>query len=364
MSDNSNTQKVPEESENIAQNKTERTWIVKGIIIFVVLGILFLFAKWVRDVGASTYVKALYNFIAVPAGQLASVNWHTNILVMGKAGGAHDGPDLTDTMILVSVSLAKPDIVAISIPRDTWIPEIRAKINAAYYWGNQNTAYFGDLKNSTGGIGFAKTITAEVVGQPIQYGIVVDFTGFKDVIDALGGIQVNVERSFTDSLYPIAGKENDTCGGDPLLGCRYQTVTFNAGPQIMNGDTALEFVRSRHAVGDEGTDIAREARQQKVIDAIKSKILQPKVFLSPKVDLAMLGVFKKYVQTDLNLPAGGVLARKILGGMKNIKQLLVPQDLLFNPPINAVYDHQYVFIPKAGNGKWSGINKWFSSVLD
>jgi anionic cell wall polymer biosynthesis LytR-Cps2A-Psr (LCP) family protein len=132
----------------------------------------------------------------------------------------------------------------------------------------------------------------------------------------------------------------------------------------MNGDTALEFVRSRHAVGVEGTDIAREARQQLVIDAIKSKIMQPKVFLSPRVDLAMLQVFRKYVETDLNLPGAAVLARKALEGDKNIKQYLIPQELLVSPPINAVYDQQFVYIPKAGNGKWSDINQWFSSILN
>ena len=363
MPDHSNTE-VTEPEEEISKKKSKSPWVTKGIIIFVVLGILLLFVKWFQNVGASTYIKALYNFVAVPSGQLASVNGRTNILVMGKAGGAHDGPDLTDTMILISVSLTKPDLAIVSIPRDTWIPEIRAKINAAYYWGDKTTPYFDNSKYPGGKIGFARTIVAEVVGQPIQYGIVVDFSGFKDVIDALGGIQVDVQNSFTDPLYPIEGKENDTCGGDPTFACRYQTVTFDAGPQIMNGDIALEFVRSRHAVGIEGTDIAREARQQLVIEAIKSKILKPNVFLSPKVDMAMLGVLKKYVQTDLGLPAGGVLARKILGGMKNIKQLLIPQDMLFNPPVNAVYDQQYVFIPKAGNGKWSEINKWFSSVLN
>ena len=154
--------------------------------------------------------------------------------------------------------------------------------------GQSKYSLFWRFKKFNGGIGFAKTITAEVVGSPIQYGVVVDFSGFKDVIDALGGIQVNVENSFTDNLYPIAGQENDTCGGDPTFACRYQTITFNSGPQTMNGDTALIFVRSRHAEGDEGTDLAREARQQKVIDAIKSKIMEPKVLLSPKVDLAML----------------------------------------------------------------------------
>jgi LCP family protein required for cell wall assembly len=362
MPDNSNTQKVPEESEKMPEKKSKRARIVRAIIAVFVLIILFLFVVWAKSIGLPTYVKAAYNFIAAPAGQIDSVKGRTNILVMGKSGANHDGPDLTDTMILISVSLAKPEVVIVSIPRDLWIPEIRAKINAAYYWGDKVTPYFDNSKNTK--IDFAKTIASEVVGQPIQYGVVIDFSAFKDIVDALGGIQVNVANSFTDNLYPITGKENDTCGGDPTFACRYQTVTFNAGPQIMNGDTALEFVRSRHAVGIEGTDIAREARQQLVIDAIKSKITQPKVFLSPKVDIAMLGIIGKYVETDLNLPTAAILARNVLNGYNNLKQFIIPQDLLFNPPVNAVYDQQYVFIPKAGNGKWQDINQWFSSVLN
>jgi LCP family protein required for cell wall assembly len=358
-----NTHETSEGSEKLTPKGSIR-WSIKWIIVLVVLGTLFLFAAWARAIGFSTYLKSVYNFAAAPIGQINSINGRVNILVMGKAGGVHDGPDLTDTMILVSVSLEKPGVVVVSIPRDVWIPEIRAKINAAYYWGDKTTAFFDNSKYPGGKIGFAKTIAAKVVGQPIQYGIVVDFSGFKDVIDSLGGVRVNVQNSFSDALYPIEGKENDTCGGDPTFTCRYQTVTFTAGSQIMNGDTALEFVRSRHAVGVEGTDIAREARQQLVIDAVKSKIMQPTVFLSPKVDLAMLGVLKKYVQTDLDLPTVGILARKVLAGTKNIKQFLIPQELFFNPPVNAVYDKQYVFIPKAGNGKWSEINNWFSSILN
>jgi LCP family protein required for cell wall assembly len=362
MSD-SNTQEAPKESEKITSEKHKPVWI-KWIIAIVTLGILFLLVVWARSVGFSTYLKSAYNFLAAPAGQINSTGGRVNILVMGKSGANHDGPDLTDTMILISVSLTKPGIVIISIPRDLWIPEIRAKINAAYYWGDQVTPYFDNSNYPEGKIGFAKNITAEVVGQPIQYGVVIDFSAFKDIVDALGGIQVNVANSFTDNLYPIAGKENDNCNGDPTLACRYQTVSFTTGLQTMNGDTALEFVRSRHAEGVEGTDIAREARQQLVIDAIKSKITQPKVFLSPKIDLTLLNVVKKYVETDLNLPSAAILARYALNGYKNLKQFIIPQELLFNPPINSVYDQQYVFIPKAGNGKWQEINTWFSSVLN
>jgi len=281
---------------------------------------------------------------------------------MGKAGGSHEGPDLTDTMLLVSVSKNSPGITTVSIPRDLWIPEIRAKINSAYYWGNQTTAYFG---NSTpNGISFAKNITQKVVGDKIQYGVVIDFSAFKDIVDALGGIRVDVSTGFTDKLYPIAGRENDLCGGDPKLSCRYQTVTFSSGSQLMDGDTALIFVRSRHAEGPEGTDTARQERQQKVINAIKNKIMDPKVLISPKVDLALLNVLKKYVQTDIDGPTAAVLGRMVLKGDKNIKQYLIPEDLLANPPISKTYDQLYVFIPAAGNGNWENINKWFNEVLN
>ncbi|MFA5987922.1 MAG: LCP family protein [Candidatus Paceibacterota bacterium] len=379
MTTDNNTQDLPvrpQSSEVKAHIKYSRikrkifshVWAVRISIILIFLAILgalsFGGVKLFQSLGIGNIFSLAYNFVIAPTEGLASVNGRTNILVMGKAGGSHEGPDLTDSIFLVSVSLKKPGITIISIPRDLWIPEIRAKINSAYYWGSQNTPYFGNLKSEGGGISFAKSMTEEVVGQKIQYGVVIDFSAFKDIIDALGGIQVNVERSFTDKLYPIAGRENDTCGGDPTFACRYQTITFNAGTQKMDGDTALIFVRSRHAEGTEGTDTARESRQQKVIEAIKNKVMSPKVFLSPRVDVAMLRILRKYVQTDIDGPTGAILARDGLKGDKSIHQYLIPEGLLVNPPISKAYDRQYVFIPKAGSGKWEEINNWVTGVLN
>ena len=333
--------------------------MVRIFIVILLLGVLalvnFLAFKGAQALNVPVYFNALNNFITVPIGQLASYNGRTNILVMGKAGGTHDGPDLTDTMMLVSVSLVNKDVTIISIPRDTWIPEIRAKINSAYYWGNQ--------KNQTGGIVFAKAIATVVVGVPIQYGAVIDFSGFKDVIDELGGIQVNVENSFTDYYYPIAGRENDTCNGDIQFMCRYETLTFNAGLQTMNGDTALKFVRTRHAEGIEGTDIARESRQGKVIDAVKNKLLDKKTYINLGRDIAILKVVLKSIQTDIDYPTAAILARLVYDGRDSINSFLIPQELMFNPPISSKYDMQSVFIPKAGSGKWEDINYWVSGVL-
>lgn len=328
--------------------------------MLVIVGFLILFGlginKLSENMGVGNFFSLVSNFISAPNSQVASSGGRTNILIMGKAGGAHEGPDLTDTMIVASLSFTKPEIVTISIPRDLWIPDIRAKINSAYYWGNQ--------KNPGDGINFAKSITREVVGTPIHYGVVIDFSAFKDIIDALGGIRVNVENGFTDKLYPIEGRENDVCGGDSTFACRYETITFFTGEQLMNGETALKFVRSRHAEGTEGTDQAREARQQKVIEGIKSKIMNPKIFLSPKIDLALLNIIRKYVQTDMDGPTAAIIARNIIKNKGVVKQNLIPEDFLINPPITKTYDKLYVLIPRDGNGDWTEINAWISGLLN
>ena len=334
--------------------------MVRIFIVFLIIGILalvgFLAVKGTRALNIPIYFNTAYNFITAPVGQLASYAGRTNILVMGKSGDSRDGSDLTDTMMMVSVSLTNRNVKIISIPRDTWIPEIRAKINTAYHYGNVQP-------NRGSGLTFAKAITQEVVGVPIQYGVVIDFSGFKDIVDQLGGIQVNIENSFTDYYYPIAGKENDTCNGDPQLMCRYETVTFNAGLQTMDGNTALKFVRSRHALGVEGADTAREARQQKVIDAIKNKLLDKKTYTNPQKDLAILKVVISSIQTDINYPTAAILARLVYEGRNSINNYLIPQELMFNPSVSRTYDMQDVFIPVLGSGKWTDINKWVTGVL-
>ena len=93
------------------------------------------------------------------------------------------------------------------------------------------------------------------------------------MIDFIGGVEVNVENSFIDKEFPITGKENDLCNNDLEYKCRYKIISFTKGVSSMDGQTALNFVRSRHAEGSEGTDFAREKRQQKVIEAIKNKLI-------------------------------------------------------------------------------------------
>ncbi|KKS05337.1 MAG: Cell envelope-related transcriptional attenuator [Candidatus Woesebacteria bacterium GW2011_GWA1_41_7] len=342
------------------------------IILFVFLGVLILI---ILSVGILFYkyplvAKAFYNFVVPSTDQITSKSGAVNILVMGKSGGIHEGADLTDTMFIVSIPFEKSGISTVSIPRDLWIPDLRAKINSAYYWGKEGTSYY-TVEETGGGISFAKKVAGEVSGQEIQYGVVVDFSAFKDIVDSIGGIEVNVENGFTDNLYPIEGKENDTCKGDEddslareTYACRYEVISFEAGVQKMDGQTALKFVRSRHAEGDEGTDIAREARQQKVIKAIKDKIMSAKVLFSPSAISKIFLIIEKYVETDVELPTAGDLARLAYDSSGDIHQNILPEALLEHPPTSPIYDNLYVLIPKTGNGKWEEIQKWFTSAFE
>jgi anionic cell wall polymer biosynthesis LytR-Cps2A-Psr (LCP) family protein len=264
-------------------------------------------------------------------------------------------------MIFISINPENKSITMVSLPRDIWIPELRAKLNSTYYWGNN--------KKQGGGLVLTKTVVEKIVGQTIQYGIVIDFEGFKKIIDILGGIDVNVKSSFTDEKYPIPGKENDLCTGDPEFICRYEILHFDQGIQYMDGETALKFTRSRNAEGDEGTDFARAARQQEVIGAIKDKILTREVLLSPKKLSELKSIIMEHMEKDIEPQSAAVLARLLFDSRNNIKSYVLPEELFLNPPKSSQYDYLYVLIPRNDNSTtglgqdWNDIHKWISEIL-
>ena len=317
-------------------------------LVSVFLGIIF------NKIGISKYTGIVYDFVFTPEKKIATTAGRTDILIMGKAGEGHTAPDLTDTIIFVSVSHVDSSVILLSLPRDIWIPSLRAKLNSAYYWGNQ--------KQEKGGLILAKSSTEEIVGKPIHYGIIVDFSGFKRIIDVLGGIKVEVQTSFIDEKYPIAGRENDECDGDPDFKCRYESVKFDAGVQSMDGETALKFVRSRNAEGEEGTDLARSARQQKVIAATKDRVLKPDVFLSPKKMLTLWKVTKDSIETDMDPSAVAILARRAVENGQKISSFVLPEEFLLKPPASSLYDNLYVFLPRGES--WDGLHGWVDCVFE
>ncbi len=336
----------------------KHVWVLRGLIILsglvLFVGIVFLTGLFLKQTKVPSYFELAYNFIFTPRGKLAEIDGRTNILFLGKGGEGHEAPDLTDTMLLVSLDKREKKITLISLPRDIWIASLRTKLNSVYYWGNK--------KEPEGGLVLAKATVEEILGKPIHYAAILDFSGFKRIIDVLGGIEVEVENSFVDTKYPIPGRENDLCGGDPEYKCRYETLRFTQGRQTMDGETALKFVRSRNSEGDEGTDFARQKRQQSILKGIEEKVLNRKILFSPKKMLELKSAVLSSIETDVEQSEAAVIARGMFSSRKNIVSAILPENLLVNPPKSAKYDNLYVFVPI--DGEWLGIHKWVSCVLE
>jgi LCP family protein required for cell wall assembly len=322
------------------------------VVLFVVilllikaLSPLFTFARQ-----NNISLKLVFSLLTSKDVPLKKYQDRTNVVILGIAGSSHDGPDLTDTIIFLSFDFTKHDVVLVSIPRDIWLPSIRDKINSAYH--------YGEKKKEGGGIIMAKAAVEEVVGQPIHYAWVVDFSGFKKLIDLVGGVDIVVERGFVDEHYPIPGREDDTCGGDPKFACRYETLRFEKGLQHMDGERALKYVRSRQAEGDQGTDFARDSRQQQVIVALKNKLFDLSFLKQLDKTKQLLSTLSEYSTSDMDL-SEKILFSKFFLQLKNqnIRKIVLDSGdenkkragFLVNPPLEEQYKNLWVLAPRTGN---------------
>lgn len=331
-------------------------FLVKYAVFFGIIIMLVIFI--------SKAVLPLYNFtktnnitsqlliklITLKDLPIKSYQDRSNVLILGFSGGDHEGSDLSDTMMVLSIDPYKKDVVLISLPRDLWVPSLKAKINTAFHYGEEK-------KPGSGGIVFAKATVSEVIGEPVQYALGLDFSGFKKLIDLLGGVDVNVEDSFEDDKFPIEGKENDFCGGDPTFSCRYEKISFTKGFSHMDGALALKYVRSRYASGKDGTDFSRSKRQQQVILALKEKLLRLSPIRDRQKIVDFIKTFNSTIDSDMNWSEKLSFAR-IFSSMtyENIRHITLDtgdkeqntKGYLINPPLWQ-YNGEWVLIPREKN---------------
>lgn len=275
-------------------------------------------------------------------------NGVTNTLLIGidKRDTIPTGT-LTDTLIIASYHHKTQKISLLSLPRDLWISDQSSKINSLY---------------STGGIELLKSTLQEKLGLSIHYHALVGFEGFEKAVDAVGGIELYVERGFDDYMYPRSGYENATWNE------RWQHVSFDAGWQTMDGETALTYARSRHALGPEGSDFARAKRQQKVILAAKDKILSSETLFNLDKLRNLYLTMEDEVETDIGLgelPLFYQMAKKIGESGPGIETYVLqaggegPGNLLMQPsPEN--YGGAYVLVPQTG---WAEVRKFVQSTI-
>jgi LCP family protein required for cell wall assembly len=228
----------------------------------------------------------------------------TNILVLGLDRRPAQGYVVrSDVLMLVTAYPPGPRLALLSIPRDLYVDipgRSQARINTAHFWGED--------ERPGGGPALAMETVTENFGVPVDGYVRLDFDGFRAVVDAVGGIDVLVEEAIVDNEYPTAD---------------YGTtrIEIPAGPQHMDGETALRYVRSRHG----SSDFDRAARQQQVLIALARRLSNPGNWLRlPAVSRAII----ENVDTDMG--PGRLIQLAITGlrvGPDGIEHHVIDRDM-------------------------------------
>ncbi len=345
---------------HLSRYQREIRFVILSALIYFLILFLYSFLPPIIKF-AQTFLQgpgSLISFTRDPLETLHSTNNRTNLLLMGMGGAGHEGALLTDSMLVLSYNHNTKVIHLISLPRDLWVDSLKTKINAAYYYGEQ--------KQPGGGLILAKSAATELTGLPIHYGFTIDFAGFEKAIDLIGGVNINIERSFDDYQYPIPGLENTYPES-----LRYEHLRFEAGLEHMNGERALKFVRTRHAEGDEGTDFARSHRQQLVLLAFKDQLVSTQTLLSPQRLSELIDLYSQYTNTDIVGTEYTAFARLVLLLKRDqIKSITLSTGdektnelgILENPKNRNPYQGQYILIARDGN--WNALKQYIQNELN
>jgi len=271
-------------------------------------------------------------------GQLPSLEYapskdedRINLLLLGIRGeGDPNGGLLSDGIILISFKKSTGQVAFISIPRDLYLQmpgEARYdKINAAYALGQEK------YKN---GLDYAKKTVAYVTGQYIDYTAVINFNAFKDIIDLLGGVTIHLDKPFVEDKQWWCDENGENC----------QPFIVEAGDQILNGERALYYARSRFS----SNDFDRARRQQQILIALKNKVLSLGILSDPLKIGGIIDILSKNIKTDV----GPWEIPQLIDLAKTAKLDKIIQRVYENTPEGLLYDTKingiYVLLPTEGN---------------
>jgi LCP family protein required for cell wall assembly len=276
-----------------------------------------------------------------------------NILLLGRGGGNHDGPDLTDSMMIASIDPVNYSTTLVSLPRDLWVNAPNAgvmKINSA--WEAGEFKYLGKVAPGStnpgaisAGFNLVDQTVSQVLGVNIDYNILVDFQAFQQAVDTVGGVTVNVPTPLVD---PTMAWENSN---NPIL--------TQAGVQNFDGAQALLYVRSRETT----SDFARAARQRAVLVSLKNKIETLGTLSNPLKISGLINVFGNNVQTDLSLSN----ASRLYSIIKNISNTNVTSTDLSTAPNQFVTTGniagQSIVLPTSGLFNYGEVKQYVRGLL-
>lgn len=276
-----------------------------------------------------------------------ATNGYKNILLLGvdSLTGRGNVPPLTDTMMLLTINLKTGQVNTLPFPRDLWSEKYQTKINALYFYGQER---FPNKPEQ-----FTEETLEELTGIEIHHTLVVSLDKLEELIDTVGGVTIDIPVGFTDDEFPRPNIDV-TIERDPKI--LYQTVTFEPGNQTLSGERALQYIRSRHSEGDEGTDISRGARQQLVIKALVAQLMNFDQYLKqPELAGELYKFYDENFASAFSLEEAIATAKKLLPVRDQIElqshQFSTTKEdptngLLDNPRPSYLYQNQWVYTIK------------------
>lgn len=327
-----------------------------GLVLFITMGGLLISQTFINankmfrgSAGTASALNSDFN----PDMLKGEGSGRINVLLLGRGGGNHDAPDLTDTIMLASIDPVNHKATLLSIPRDMWVAvpgKGPMKLNAAWQTGRNDyqknfKVKANDPKAMDAGFKLLNKTVQEIVGMNIDYNVIVNFQAFKQAVDTVGGVDVNVPSDLVD---PTMAWEN---ANDPTLA--------KAGPQVFDGTHALIYVRSRETT----SDFARSERQRAVILALKDKASSAGTLSNPMKISGLIKAFGDNVYTDLSVKNAARLysiVQKISGiDIKTIGLTDSANPLLNTGNVNG----QSIVLPKKGLFKYSEIQNFLKSQI-
>jgi len=258
----------------VARPGGRKRGVWRRVLLFIALVILVVGAAYAAYIGT---IVAKISTNSWQIGPLSSDNAdRTNVLVLGVGDPGHAGENLSDTIMLLSLDGQTHRMAQISIPRDL-------RVAVPGYGNNKiNTA------NALGGVNLAEQTVTDTFDVPVNYYVKTNFSGLKDLVDAVGGVDVTVKDRLVDPEYPCDGNQYKVCGLD-----------IEPGLQHMDGTRALQYVRCRK--GTCGDDFGRAARQQELLALLRPKLMDPMLLLSPTRLKHLADAAQKGIHTDMGL---------------------------------------------------------------
>ncbi len=311
----------------------------KHLKLYIALGIVGVILIGLGWFGLSLYNSMKNIFSGDNAPNLLSLlttkqlkgesSGRVNVLLLGIGDEGHAGEYLSDTIMVLSYDVATKQVAMISVPRDLYV-------NIGNNCGDQKINYAdacGEMKSKGLGPTYAEQTVSQVLDIPIHYYVRVNFTAFKDVVDAVGGVDINVTQDLYDPYYP----DDDGLGN--------QALYIKKGMQHMDGATALRYARSRETT----SDFDRARRQQQVLVAIKTKVMSTNTLLNPAKIASLAAALGNNVKTDFDLS----YVQRAIDLFKKVDTSTIKNLVFDNSEKGLLTDDSsdtagYILIPRAG----------------